>query len=186
MSEDWTYVLRAAEPGDLRFIIKTWLDSYRSSKSAGLLSLTPLELKCECGAPVHYDYVSVMRVTIQNILRRPGVEVIVASNPREQPPNDLHGYIVFERKVQVPVYRPPRYQLELEDSDSPLVHYVLVKKLYRGFGIARALFIKAGIDPGAHFLYTCSTPLSVQVDKAHKIPKAEWNPLCARFAKETS
>lgn len=170
-------------------MVKTWLDSYRASKSAGLLSLSPFELKCECGAPVHYDYSTVMEATVRRILERPGCKVIVASNPREQPPNDLHGYLVYERDVQVPVYRPPRYQLELEDTTSPLVHYILVKKIYRGFHIARDLLASAGIDPQAHFLYTCSTAISEQI-KVKKREKgqwhAEWAPLCVRFTKETS
>jgi hypothetical protein len=182
------YIIRPAKGDqDFHFITKTWLESYRSSKSNGLLSIDPLTLHCPtCNEPLGYDYKTVMNIVVRRILARPGVTVLVAANPREKPPIDLHGWIAVEEKANVPVYRPPRYELEVHTSEVPLVHYVYVKKAYRGFGLARSLFAKAGVDPTQHFLYTCSTSLSVQVEKAFKIPRAEWMPACVRFTKETS
>jgi len=179
------YVIRKATPQDLRFVVKTWLDSYRASHTAGLLSLTPhLEPCAHCGNWVDYGYHAVMAKIIRRILERPGVEVLVAANPRALPPNDLHGYIIVERDVKVPFYRPPHYALELRDTDAPLVHYVLVKKIYRNFKLARALFEAAGVDPTKPFLSTCTTPISESIRKAHKIPGNEWSPLCVRFMKD--
>ena len=109
------FVCRAARPNDLRFVVKTWIDSYRGSKTSGILSLSPFELKCECGAPIHYDFEAVMTATIARILNNPDVQVIVAANPRAPENVDLHGYIVVEKDPQVPVYRPPLFELERRD-----------------------------------------------------------------------
>jgi hypothetical protein len=179
------YKIRKAQPEDLRFVLKTWLDSYRASHTSGLLSLTPhLEPCIHCNGYTDYGYHAVMAKVIRRILERPNVEVLVAANPRAQPPNDLHGYVIVERGALVPYYKPPRYELELRKSDAPLVHYVLVKKIYRDFKLARALFAAAGVDPTKRFLFTCTTPISESIRKAHKIPGGEWSPLCARFTKE--
>ena len=177
---------RLATAKDIGFVVKTWLDSYRASHSAGLLSLSPHVESCEaCAGPVDYGYAAVMRRIVQRILARPGVSVWVAANPRALPPNDLHGWLVAEKEANVPVYRPPRYQLEVQVSPDPLVHYVYVKKIYRELGLARALFQAAGVDPRKRFLYTCHTSLSVAVEKAGKVPRSEWAPMSARFTKET-
>ena len=181
------YICRPATENDLRFVLKTWLDSHRSSHSAGLLSLSPHVEHCPtCNEPMSYDYNTVMTHIVRRILSRPGVEVFVASNPRELPPNDLHGWLAVEHGANIPVYRPPQYKLEVRVSPDPLVHYVFVKKIYREHGIARALFKAAGVDPRQRFIYTCHTALSVAVEKAGKVPRAEWAPLSARFTKETS
>lgn len=181
------YIIRHAKTdSDLTFVVKSWLSSYRTSKSNGLLSLEPLSVHCPtCHEAIGYDYESVMNYVIRRILARPGVQILLAANPRERPPLDLHGFVIVEEGANVPTYRPPRYQLEVQTATVPLVHYVYVKKIYRGLGLARALFAKAGVDPQQRFLYTCSTPLSVQIEKAHKVPLAEWTPACVRFAKET-
>lgn len=181
------YIVRPASEQDLRFIVKTWLDSYRSSHSSGLLSLSPHIEKCPtCSEPLDYGYTAVMGRVVVRILNRPGTKAFVASNPREQPPNDLHGWIVVEEGANIPSYKPPRYKLEVKVSPDPLVHYCYVKKLYRELGVAKKLFAAAGVDPRQRFLYTCHTALSVAVEKAGKIPRAEWAPLSARFTKETS
>lgn len=180
------FICRPARTEDLRFVVKTWIDSFKGSKTSGILQLSPFVLSCECGAPIHYDFNAVMSATITRILGRSGVEIMVASNPRGGERTDLHGYIVIERSPQVPVYRPPLFELERVSSSLVLVHYVFVKKVYRNLGLARALFKSVGVNPEEHFLYSCSTPLSIQIEKNWKIPRAEWAPHCARFTKETS
>lgn len=184
MTDD-EYILRPAEPGDVRFVVKSWLDSYRSSKSNGFLVNTPFSLPCSCGLAHHYDYATVMKATIERLIHQPDVHIIVATDPFALPPNDLFGFIVHEKDPQIAVYPPPHYHRVLETSPLSLVHYIFVKKTFRGFGIARALFRAAGVDPLEPFLYTCSTPLSVEIEKARKIPRAKWEPSCARFEKET-
>lgn len=184
------YVIRAAEPDELPMVMKTWMDSYRTSHSGGILSITPLEAPCgTCGAKVGYHYAAVMPLTLKAILARPGVRVLVAVNPRADASNNIHGYIVVEDGAQLPFYRPPKFELQLKAAEAPLVHYILVKKIYRGFGLAHALFKAAGVDE-RRFYYTCTTPSSESIrkafTKAHKPFGGEWQPLSARFAKETS
>lgn len=183
------YVIRPAEPHELAMVMKTWMDSYRTSHSGGILSITPLEAPCaSCGAAVGYHYAAVMPLTLKAILARPGVRVLVAANPRADALSNIHGYIVVEDGAQLPSYRPPKFELQLKRADVPLVHYVLVKKIYRGFGIARDLFVAAGVSE-RHFYYTCTTPSSESIRKTRikaGKPFGEWQPLSARFAKETS
>jgi hypothetical protein len=182
------YVLREAKtPLDFKWIVNTWLASYRDSKTSGLLSAEPLDVHCPtCHEAIGYDYQRIMDFTVRRILARPGIKVFVASNPREKPPLDLHGWIAVEDGANVPLRHPPRYELEIVRSDAPLVHYVYVKKPYRGFKIARSLFKAAGVDPQKKLLYTCSTPISAQILKVRplKLPHAEWMPACVRYAKE--
>jgi hypothetical protein len=180
-------IIRHAEPDDLTFVIKSWIDSYRASKSAGILSISRITRVCSCGQWHELDYKSVMEPTLDALIHRPNVRVLIAADPMLLPPRDLHGYIVVEDGVEVPVYRPPLFRLELEPCDVPVVHYVLVKRNHRQFGIASALFRAAGVDVTRHFYYSCTTPISVQIEKAMKKQGkpfgGEWNPSCARFVK---
>lgn len=181
------YILRRALPRDERFIVKTWLDSYRVAHSAGLLSLAEHFEPCPtCLCSVDYSYASVMEKIIRRILRRPGVQVWVASNPREAPPLDLHGWAAVETGANIPVYKPPRYELQVQVSPDPLVHYVFVKKIYREQHLGTSLLRAAGVDSRKRFLYTCHTALSVALERTGKIPLAVWAPLSARFEKGTS
>lgn len=176
-----SYQLRDMRQDDRRFVIKSWIDSYKSSKSAGMLMNQPFEV-----GGVYLDFEAVMTATIGRLLDAPDVHVLVASNPLVLPPKDVHGFLVYELRPQITLYRYPSYVRERQSSPLPLVHYVFLKKIYRGFGIARALFRAAGIKPDEPFLYTCSTAISEQVKKANKIPRALWEPSCARYVKETS
>lgn len=181
------YIVRQAVDGDLRFVMKSWIDTYRSADAAGMLSISPLQVPCKgCGALQGYDYATVMAWTITKLLQRPGLKVLVAANPRARPPNDLHGFIVYEMLANVPTYRPPLYELVIRVSSDPLVHYVVVKKIYRKLGIGRALFKAAGIDPSRPFLHTCHTPALSALQREGKVPGAIWAPASARFEKETS
>lgn len=175
------YQLRDMRQDDRRFVIKSWIDSYKSSKSAGILMSEPFEV-----GGVFFDFEAVMTATLGRLLDAPDVHVLVASNPLVLPPKDIHGFLVYELRPQITSYRPPTYTRERHPSPLPLVHYVFLKKIYRGFGIARALFRAAGINPEQPFLYTCSTAISEQIKKAQKIPRAQWEPSCARYVKETS
>lgn len=175
------YQLRDMRPDDRRFVIKSWIDSYKSSKSAGILMNQPFEV-----GGVAYDFEAVMGATIGRLLDVEGVHVLVASNPLVLPPKDVHGFLVYELRPQITSYRPPSYVRERHSSPLPLIHYVFMKKIYRGFGIARALLRAAGIKPDEPFLYSCSTAISEQIKKANKIPRAQWEPSCARYLKETS
>jgi len=175
------YQLRDMRQDDRRFVIKSWIDSYKASKSAGMLMNQPFQV-----GGVDLDFEAVMTATIGRLIDAPDVHVLVASNPLVLPPKDVHGFLVYELRPQITSYRPPLYVRERQASPLPLVHYVFMKKIYRGFGIARALLRAAGIKPDEPFLYTCSTAISEQIKKANKIPRAHWEPSCARYVKETS
>lgn len=174
------YQIRDMRQDDRRFVIKSWIDSYKQSKSAGILMNQPFEV-----GGVAFDFEAVMGATIGRLLDVEGVHVLVASNPLVLPPKDVHGFLVYEESPQITLYKYPSYERVRTRSKLPLVHYVFMKKIYRGFGIAKSLFRAAGIKADEPFLYTCSTAISEQIKKANKIPRAQWEPSCARYAKET-
>jgi hypothetical protein len=175
---------RLAVASDVQFIVRSWLDSYRSSHGAGILSSDPLEVPCACGAPIAYDYDAVMEVTLAKLLQRPGLSAWVAYNPCEKPPHDLYGYLVSEQGANVPSYA--NGILRVRASDEPLIHYVYIKDSCRGFKIARALFKVAGIDPSKPFIYTCRTPTIPKLEDAKKLDKRihRWAPTSVRFDKK--
>jgi len=183
---------RPARADDVQFIIRTWIDSYKGAHGAGILSIPELAVPCACGRPIRYDFGAVMEVTLATILQRPGVTTWTAHNPRERAPHDLYGYLVSETDPNVPTWVPngtdelgkPVYKLEIATSDQPLVHFVFVKNAYRMLGIARALFVAAGIDPAAPYLYTCKTSNVSKLERAGVMPRARWFPLSARFPKD--
>jgi hypothetical protein len=177
---------RQAVASDVQFIIRTWIDSFKGSHGAGILSIHELAVPCSCGKPIRYDFGAVMEVTLANLLQRPGLTTWVAHNPRERPPHDLYGYLVSETEPNVPTYvrgADGESVLKVETSPEPLVHFVFVKRIYREMGIARALFHRAGIDPRAPYLYTCKTPNVSKLEKAGVMPNARWFPLSARFTR---
>jgi hypothetical protein len=182
------YTVREANLGDAdeyRFVVKSWIDTYRSANASGMLSLSPLYVPCtNCNAPQAYDYATVMVHTIERLLKRPGLFVLVATNPKGAAQCNLHGFICYELGANVPTYRPPDYKLEVRVSAEPLVHYILVKKLYRQRGMARALMASAGINPNQPFLHTCHTPSFKMLQRAGKCDGAMWAPQSARFAKD--
>lgn len=175
---------RQAVASDVQFIVRSWLDSYRSAHGAGILSNDPLDVPCACGEPVSYDYDAVMEVTLAKLLQRPGLSAWVAHNPSERPPHDLYGYLVSERGANVPSY--VNGTLRVRHTNEPLIHYVYIKDGYRGFKIARALFKVSGIDPSQPFIYTCRTPTVAKLEVAGKLDKDihRWAPTSVRFDKK--
>lgn len=161
-----------AKPSDLDFVVASWLDSYQSSYSAGLVQMN--------------DWRAVMDPQIRKVLARPGVELYVARNPEADPDLrcDAHGWLACERgfKHRTRKMISGRWKSTWEQSDRPLVHYIYVKSAYRKRGIARGLFRAAEIDPIWPFYFTCKTP--IVRDLMRVAPGAEWNPLFARFEKK--
>lgn len=161
-------IYRRAQPPDRRFIVESWLDSYKDSHTAGLI---PME-----------SWYSTMRPIIQDILDRPGVTAHVAAWAGESSgAADLAGWCAVERGflVQVRARRFRRYVKRLVVCQEPLVLYVLVKQPYRRTGIARALFAAAGVDPEQPFRYACRTGVLSKL-KA-KVPHATWEPMVVRY-----
>lgn len=177
---------RPAEASDVQFIIRTWVDSYKSAHGAGILPIPEFAVPCECGKPIRYDFAAVMEPVLANLLQRPGLTTWVAHNPRERAPHDLYGYLVSETGANVPTWGPGpdgRFTMRVTFTDEPLIHFIFVKQVYRGLGLARALLKVAGIDPREPFIYTCRTPNVSKLEKAGLIPNSRWFPLSSRFPK---
>lgn len=122
----------ATEP-DARFILGSWLASYRNAHQAGLIS--------------RERWNDVMGIELRDVLLRPGCVTRIAYNPGAADPGlDAYGWIAGE---------PSRRE--------PLVHYCYVKHPYRRMGIARGLLAALGIDPRREFHYTCRTKVVSQL-----------------------
>lgn len=168
MSAPLAYRLAVAE--DMPLIVDTWVDSFRTSRSAGLISMA--------------RWRSIMKVEVADVLARDGVIVHVAHHPGEKDRRaDLYGWIAVERGyvASETEFSGGRHGKRLVQCDVPLVLYVYVKAPFRRMGIARGLFAAAGVGP--RFNYACRT--SVVSKLAGKMPDAEWLHLVARFPKNT-
>lgn len=111
-------------------------------------------------------YESIYTEEIFRLMRRPKCDVVVAFFPEETDHvADLAGFLCAERL-----------------KAGPVVHYVYTAPNYRKEGIARGMFAAAEIDPGGVFTYTFKT--GVVTDLRRKMPRATYNPLCARFESE--
>lgn len=127
---------RQAQPEDMRLVEESFLDSYRTSHSAGLIAMD--------------DWRDVMTPQIAKLLARPGVEIIVAYNP--QAINDkanIYGWLAHET-----------------GHPQPYVIYCYVKQSYRREGLARRLFAQAGIDPTSAFGYAAKVGLLTRLRTA--------------------
>lgn len=159
---------RHATDADLPLIVNSFLDSYRTSRAAGLICMD--------------DWSRVMGEQFRKVLARPGVDVWVAYHPGETDHTaDLYGWLAVERDYLLPAnqLRSGRRTREMVKADVPLLHYVYVKQPYRRLGVAKGLLRAAGI--GERWNYTCRT--SVVAELADKIPHARWTHLVARFEK---
>lgn len=164
------YAYRRAVERDQPLIVDSWLESYRCSHAAGLVSMD--------------SWRDVMTPEVLRVLARPGVQTWVAYQPEEQSTRgDLAGWISVERDYEVPMHvlEQGRRDDRMVPCSLPLVHYVYVKAPYRNAGIARGLFSAAGVLPREEFLYTCKVGLLTRL--ASKVPLARWQPLIARYSK---
>jgi hypothetical protein len=138
---------RLAVESDLPFIYGGWLASFRTSHGAGVV---PMSM-----------YGAVYTEAINQILRRPAADVVIAHWPGETV-GDLVGFLCAEKAPHLPV-----------------VHYCYVDKASRKAGVARGLFKAAGIDPSKPFLFTFRTGVVSRL--RDKIPSSHFDPLQARF-----
>lgn len=161
---------RVADGPDFRFVLESWLDSYKLAHAAGLVAVE--------------EWNAVMRPQLQRILSRPGCRTYVAYNPAEtESGSDLYGWAAVERGFQVPVRNRINglWQTSLETSEDPLIHYVFTKQAYRKLGIAKGLLKAAGVNLGEPFFYSCKTPVVSRLEQ--NLAQGKWNPLLARFPK---
>lgn len=127
---------RPAQTGDLRFVLETFLDSFRLSHAAGLIAME--------------DWREVMAKQWGKLIAPASAEIVVAYHPGESGQRaDLYGWISVDKRT------PP-----------PFVLYAYVKQPYRKMGILRGLLLACGLGPDAGFEYAAKTPASSKlVDK---------------------
>lgn len=85
------------------------------------------------------------------LMGREDVRVEVAANPESD--GQVFGYVVSE-----------------EGFDAPCLHWIYVKRVYRGYGVAKSLLKRAGIPLDSRFYYTFKGPQARKL--AQKAPLA--------------
>jgi GNAT superfamily N-acetyltransferase len=122
------FEIRAATESDLRFVLSSWLASYRGAHAAGMIQMT--------------DWVTVMSPQVDAVLSRVGVTVLVAGHPTAEPGTaDVYGWIAAEH----------------QGGTIPLIHYCYVKHAYRRRGFARRLLQALRLSATDEIEYTCKT-----------------------------
>ena len=122
------------------------------------------------------DWAEVMHHQIVKVLARPGISALIAFEKDDA--NFVYGFSVADVNAQ---------QERREDRvvEWPaMLYYVYVKAGYRKTGIATRLVEQIGIVTAGPYLFACQTPLGKKIVE-RKSPRARWNPLVARYAKET-
>jgi hypothetical protein len=158
------------DASDVKFVVESWLEGQRTSYSAGLVVIE--------------DWFDVMRPQYTKLMRRPGMQTVVAYEKTD--PDFLYGSIIADPTEQ----RVPDKSGSLHWWPA-LVLFVFVKQNFRragyqngvrvGDGIGRQLFSAVGVDVTKPFLYACNTVTASRL--ASKAPLAKFNPLAARFPK---
>lgn len=146
-----------------RFVVSSWSSSYKASHHAGIITAE--------------DWADVMHVQIGKIIDRPTTRVLVAAS--DDVPPFFYGFIAGDTASRIPV-----------------VHYVYIKDGFRsehtagrreGPRYARGLFAALGVDPEQRFIYTCNTPVVIEIGpplwsgRPSKIPRAIFRPAAARY-----
>ena len=125
--------IRPAAEHDERFIIASWLSSWRDANAAGLIQ--------------HEDWFDVMWPQLQKALKRPDVRTLVAYETDEADHvADLYGFITAD------VVAP-----------TPLLYYCYTKQAYRRMGVARRLFAAVGLDAHKRFEFVCKAPVPAEL-----------------------
>lgn len=148
MADESPYAIRPVNEKDFPFILQSWVRTYTNNREWG-----PLSPRCVARA-VHGS--------ILGLLNRPGVEVRVATDPRNH--FFIFGYVVFDTSFEHPV-----------------LHWVYVKELYRRVGIGAELVRYARCDKPGPLHYTYGTKATKYV-----LPEGTWSPQLARPRKEVS
>lgn len=124
------FEFRQYKPEDKNFVITSWCESFRRSHYSGTMSDN-----------LYFDS---MRAHLEDLITRPGTQVLLCTAPQESPPNDILGFACYATGV---------------------LHFLYVKHLFRGNGVARALLKRTGLEAGG--VYTHKTKASIDYAKAH-------------------
>lgn len=148
---------------DRTFVVGYWLDASRASYSSGLIAME--------------DWNTVMGPQYLKAMQRAGMQTIVAYEATD--PDFTYGFIVAD---------PNEQRVKERDGTirwwPALVLFVYTKQNFRREGVARGLFRECGIDPSKPFLFGCNTQAASRL--SHKVPRARFHPLVARFPKEAA
>lgn len=118
---------RRATAADMGFVVDSFLESFRTAHSAGLISME--------------DWRVVMTRQLSLLLARSGVEIHVAHHPGDDSHiADLYGWLAVEKS-----------------HPTPFVIYAYVKQSYRRMGLGRALLKAAGLSPTGSWDYAAKT-----------------------------
>ena len=149
-----------ADESERRFIIDSWVSTYRDSYSAGIIHVR--------------DWYAVMVPQVERILAEPDVTTTVAYLPDGPEGADLVGFVVADVKDAVPLV----YYICVK------LHYRRGSRIGIVPGIGRQLLDAIGVDVARPFNYVCETLLVIKLRHLNKIPYAKWKPLLGRFPKE--
>lgn len=123
---------RLVKPSDLRFIVTSWMESFRSSHASGVLGFR--------------EYFQQHEMKFMEILNREKVRCVVAINPQEQEEGyEIYGYLVHELGHKLPV-----------------IHWVYTKHAFRGHGVGKFLLESEKINPRHSFVYSMRTAHGLQ------------------------
>jgi GNAT superfamily N-acetyltransferase len=125
--------IRPAAAHDERFVIASWLSSWRDANAAGLIQ--------------DEDWFPVMWPQIKKALARPDVQTLVAYETDEADHvADLYGFIAADVVTA-----------------TPLLYYVYTKQAYRKMGVAKRLFAAIGLNASRRFEFVCKAPVPAEL-----------------------
>jgi hypothetical protein len=154
------------------FIVESFLNSYRTSRAAGLISMA--------------DWDEVMGTQFRKVLARPGVEAFVAYHPGETGNRaNLYAWLAVERGYELVKndFVGGEHVRRMVHTDIPLVIYAYTKQAYRKMGVCRGLFKAARVGP--RWNYATRTAVVSTLERNGTIPaSSEWLHLTCRFAKQ--
>lgn len=108
-------------------------------------------------------YYDAARDHFSQIMKRENAQTLLCVAEGEAPPNDLFAWVVWEPGV---------------------LHYVYVKHLFRGMGVARDLLRRTGLDPTkATCTYTHRTKFSGDYLREHETQRWKYDPKAARYGR---
>lgn len=152
----------ARRPEELALVRSSWRRGYFRSDHAGPV---PREV-----------WLPVYETIINTIIARPEVEIMVAENPGVAPPDDLYGWMAYERETEWHERdRVDGYWQEVAIR-VPVVHFLFVKESFRGHGVAARLLMDAGIDTRRKFIITSMTNQVSNYLRHHSFCRAMFAP----------
>lgn len=161
--------IREATEADLVFVVKSWIDSYKTAHTAGPVAIE--------------DWPTVMPPVFRKILAREGVTVLVAYHDKATTTKaDIMGWLAYERGFSVPTKFKVRGRqvTKMQTSDRPLIHYFYTKQHYRRLTVWSQLMQHAGIDFDEPMYLSCKTGTLPKLP----LTRAEFEPLIAKHPKE--